>query len=303
MPVRRWWQGSGEGGNIEGATRSGSARAVGSRLSGKVGGCWKGRGLRHAPWPSSRSHRYATVTQYIFLPIDLDFLFHVAPNEKFPIQSGGSWWTRPSRAPRGEQEELLKRVVVCGPAKTARWGRRCITLVFAKVTSTTGWHLHTWLSLPVGPLPLSARFPPRHQHRLLSIRCFTFQTCPANVAFRRYCQLRIFAFHIFRASDSLSLQRVSPAPFRETCSVNPFPLTLTSDTLPPLPVLPSASGRLRHDSSAPLCLWPGSSFSPLALHLSFSSPMTIYLYLLLYLNGPPSSPSPLTPSYVLAGSE
>ena len=29
----------------------------------------------------------------------------------------------PSRAPRGEQEELFKRVVVCGPAKTARWGR------------------------------------------------------------------------------------------------------------------------------------------------------------------------------------
>lgn len=96
MPVRRWWQGSGEGGNCDGATRSGSARAGGSRLSGEADGwVWKGPGLRHAPWPSSRSHRYATVTQYIFLPIDLDFLFSVAPNEKFPKPSGGSWWTRP----------------------------------------------------------------------------------------------------------------------------------------------------------------------------------------------------------------
>lgn len=51
MPVRRWWQGSGAGGNSERATRSGSARAVGSRLSGEVGGrVLEGPGVPSRPW-------------------------------------------------------------------------------------------------------------------------------------------------------------------------------------------------------------------------------------------------------------
>lgn len=38
MPVKHWLQGSGDGGNSEGATRSGSARALDSWRAGEAGG-------------------------------------------------------------------------------------------------------------------------------------------------------------------------------------------------------------------------------------------------------------------------